>query len=236
MKNVENLISLGKLEPLRQGLVKKTYKYGDVVIGLVKVNDLDIHDRDPIVMRDSVRKYVDGLQDAGVPIVDVIEIGLQGSNLVMVTKFMPQFLDLAMKSGEVDFTNGSNIMLKDIGKTKNTNIGIDPTPKNFTFSKEEILYADFFYPITREYSNWKKNRMVLDTPRRQWIYFAQDYFYYPHVFSHTVCDLSDVGIQSRDQTFQLVSDFCQKNNYDFNLKESLNRFLEVRTQYGQQKG
>lgn len=235
MKNVEDLLSRGELTPLRQGLVKETYRYKDAVVGLVRVNQLDVHDRDPAFMCESVRKYVDGLRNARVPIVDVIEVELQGANLVMITKFMPQFLDLAMKAGEVDFVDGSQKMLSDIAKTKDTQVGIDPTPKNFAFTNHEIQYADFFYPITKEYSEWKKSRMVLDTPRRRWIHFAQDYFYYPHVYTHAVCDLADVGIQTRDQTLQLVNDFCQQRGFNLDLPSSLSHYLETRSRHGQQK-
>lgn len=235
MKSVENMIVSGELTPLRQGLVKETYRYKDVVIGLVRVDKLDVHDRDPLIIRNSVRKYVDGLQSVGVPIVDVMEVELQGSNLVMVTKFMPQFLDLAMKANEVDFIDGSNLMLSGIAKTKDSQVGIDPTPKNFAYDHDQILYADFFYPITREYSEWKKNGMTLDTPRRRWIHFAQDYFYYPHVYTHAVCDLADVGIQTRDETLKLVTGFCRQQGFDIDLKSSLDHYQEIRIRHGQQK-
>lgn len=235
MKRIEDLLAQGELTPLRQGLVKETYRHKDAVIGLVRVDKLDVHDRDPLMLRDSVRKYVDGLQSAGVPIVDVAEVELQGSNLVMVTKFMPQFLDLAMKASEVDFAAGSNLMLSDIARTKDTQVGIDPTPKNFAYAHDQIWYADFFYPITREYSEWKKSRMTLDTPRRRWIHFAQDYFYYPHVYTHAACDLADVGIQTRDETLQLVTDFCQQRGFGIDLKSSLDHYQEIRIRHGQQK-
>lgn len=235
MKNVEYLISQNLVEPLRQGLAKETYRYGDVVIGLVRVDKLDVHDRDPVFMRDSVRKYIDGLISAGVPIVDALEVELQGSNLIMVTKFMPQFLDLAMRANEIKFEDGSLMMLRDIAKTKGTEVGIDPTPKNFAFVHEQTMYADFFYPITREYSNWKKARMVLNTPRRQWIHFAQDYFYFPNVFAHAVCDLAEVGVEPRAHAFHLVLEFCQQNQFGIDLQTLLDKFIETRQQYGQQK-
>ena len=227
MYNIEVLANSGKLEQLRGGLTSKgTYRLGDVVLGVVDVSRLAQQDRDPLRMRDFIENYITELKKAGVTVVEVLEVSLQGGKIVIVTRYQNVFLDNQMALGDKQFTEGVNGILSVLSLIKDSPVGIDPTPKNFAISEGGIFYADFFYPFSRSYVEWIRSRMDPENPQHQYISLVQDYVFNPLVYAHALADFNQLNLFPPNQTMGLVANHCSQCVPGFNIEDEYKRYVE----------
>lgn len=230
MYNIEHLLESNKLQVLKKGLTsKETYKLGDVVLGVIKTSRLAAHDQDPLKMCNFIANYIHQLKMSGVPLVDVLDVNRQDETIVIVTRFMQRFLDTEMSTKSSRFISGVHEMLEVLSLIKDTSVGIDPTPKNFAVTNEGIVYTDFFYPFTKQYIDWVRNRIDLNNPQNRYVHFIHDYVFFPKVYAHAVKDWQELGVITPEAVFGLVKKETLKQCPGFNLDKELGYYLEKKS-------
>ena len=229
MYNVEALKTSGEFVQLRSGLTsKETYRSGDKVLSVIDVSRLASQDKNPLKMRDFIEDYISELKKAGIPVVEIFEIILQGDTIIITTKYHDVFLDAQMALGDEQFISGVNGILNALCLIKNCPVGIDPTPKNFAVTEIGIMYADFFYSFCRSYSEWVRSRMDPENPQHRYISIVHDYVYNPLVYAHALADFNQLNIFPPDKTMDLVANHCFYHAPGFDLEYEYNRYLEVK--------
>jgi len=234
MKQIEQLLADGELISLRQGRSKKTYRYGETVLGVIQTENMAITDRDPYFILESILQYISGLNDCGIKTVDLLDAEVQKDNVVISTRYIPLFVDGIMAQNEGKFVNGATQLLNVLTKTKDSQVGIDPTPKNFAWEDGEILYADFYLPYTRNFIERIRSHMDLaNNPRSRYLYFTHDYCFYPLVFAHAIKDITDLGLTDSKTVVDLVERHCSEKQMLFNVTSEFQSYLSKRTQLRQ---
>lgn len=103
-----------------------------------------------------------------------------------------------MAQNQQAFTKGTNQLLNTLLQTRNSQVGIDPTPKNFAWQDGEIMYADFYLPYTHKFIERIRSSMdLINNPRSKYLYFCHDYCFYPIVFVHAIKDINDLELKDQ---------------------------------------
>jgi len=220
MERVETLIRTERLVPLRKGLTaKETYRFGNLVLGIVDVKKLEPSEQQPSIIRDFIKYYVAELKRAKIPIIEPLSVEVQNQLVVIISDYVPRFLDTEMQTGEISFKQGANLILGIIEKSINSSAGIDPTPKNFAVTSNGVCYADFFHPFTKEYLKWTRSHMDSSNSHHRYIRFSQDSMFPPRVYTHAVSDLIELAVVEPKEVIRHVADFCRSRLPEYDLEK-----------------
>lgn len=225
MIDIEQLLSYGELERLRQGKSKETYRHKDMVIGVIRLNKLKPADRDGQLLQASIEEYEAELRSCGVKTVELMEVGLQRDSVVIVTRYMPQFFDGVLARGQIPFPKGMELVLKDVVATNNSEVGIDPAPGNYGWNEGEIYYADYYLPYTRDYIRWLDSHVDVSSPRDRYLQFSRRHCFFPLVLSHVIKDFADLKLDHVDACINYTDCFCRRNGVDFNARTEYADFV-----------
>jgi len=224
--NTKELFPSSEFTPLRKGKLvsKEIFKKGDDVFSVIDVDKLAPHDRDPEKIFCFVLLYIRRLKEAGIKTVPVAGIERLENLIIIRTKYFPWFLDEALASGRAALDESIRAILEIVERASIYHLGIDPTPKNFALSDNQILYGDFFYPFIPEYVRWSRERMDSACPQNKYIIFSQESMFFPLVCGHATLDFLDLGLFNPENVISQFYEICKEKWPDLDFYQELGSY------------